>query len=340
MLVSKSVLQRTIKALQRFDPTGSPFIGLQWGNETPLFHRSGATGIIESLGYDRGLPALVVSLPHLANTLASTAAEQVDLATDRTGILSVTGTTEMGVDDLRVYTVRQNIPWAKTHDIGETATEIDHEAFKGINTSHFELASPPVLRRSKLMLATNHGIIMRNGVPVETYPYPREAFLRAISTLPIEKLYTTRGGYWGAVAGGLRVLVAGHRVGDSVFDTYAVGATTITEIAAERILWSLKSGSDMAAEGSHITIDSVQGVQVRDEYGHLNKFTFGAPSEWPVFMIRPRTARVIHDALSQAKDETVLLQQVDTSTMRMTRGLWEVSFKFFTPESTKAPAAR
>ncbi len=332
MLVSKSALQRTVKILQRFDSTASPFVGLQWGAETPLFHRSGATGLVESLGYDRSQPALIVSLPHLASTLATTAADQVDLFTDRNGTLGITGTSEMGTDDLRVYTVRQTVSWSKSHGLGEVATELDPGSFRGINTAPFELASPPVLRRSKLMLATNHGIVMRNEVPVESYPYPREGFLRAISALVVEGMYTTRGGYWGAVAAGLRIVVAGHRVGDSVFDTYSVGATPIAEIAADRLLFSLRSASDLAGQGNPIVLDGATGVQVKDGYGQTNRFTFGAAMNWPTFLLRPQTARLICDALGQAKEETVHLEQMDPATMRMRRGPWEVSFKFFTPD--------
>ena len=327
MLVSKSVIQRTLRAFQRFDPTGSPFIGLQWGADAPMFHRSGNAGLIESLNYDRTKPAAVISLPHLLSTLADTTADQVELSLDRNGTLCVVGTINAMVDDLKVYTVPQKTAWSKSHDIGEQATELSPESFKGINTSPFSLEAPPVLRRNKLMLATAFGVIMRNDLPVEAYPYPREAFLRSISTLNVEQLFTTRGGYWGAVADGIRVLVVGHRFGDKVFDTYAVAASPIAELQAERLVWALRSAADRAAVESAIGVDPVNGLQARDEYGNMNRFTLNCPTVWPSFTIKPRTARTLHDALSQTKEETVLLQQVDATTLRMVRGPWEVSFK-------------
>lgn len=327
MLVSKSVLQRYLRAFQRFDPTGSPYIGLQWGADAPLFHRSGEHGLIESLGFDRTKPAAVVGLTHLISTLADTTVDEVDLSLDRDGILRVVGTVGEQQDDLRVYTVRPSTPWSKSHDIAEVSTELSPGSFKAINTAPFSLESQPVIRRNKLMLATAFGIVMRNDVAVEAYPYPREAFLRTISTLNVEQLHTTRGGYWGAVADGIRVFVAGHRGGDKFHDMYSVDASPIAELPAERLVWSLKSAADRAANDSAIEVDPVNGIQVRDEYGNLNRFTVNCPTVWPSFRIKPRTARTLYDALAQTKEETVLLQQMNATTLRMVRGPWEVSFR-------------
>jgi hypothetical protein len=338
VIVSKSVLQRSLRAFHRFDPTGSPFIGLQWGDGVPLFHRSGTYGLIESLGYDRSKLAAIISLPHLLSTLTDTAVDQVDLSLDRNGVLCVVGMGSGYTDDLRVYTVRQNITWSMSHDIAEQAAELDPSCFKSINTSPFTLESPPVLRRNKLMLATAYGIVMRSDVQVDAYPYPREAFLRTISTLNVEKLYTTRGGYWGAVADGVRVLVVGHRAGDRFFDTYSVDATPIAELPAERLVGALKSAADRADTESAIEVDPVNGLSVRDEYGNTNRFTIECATVWPSFKIKPRTARTLHDALSQDKSATVYLQQMDPTTLRMVRGNWEVSFKGY--DSTKATAGR
>lgn len=341
MLVSHSFLQRTVKAIQRFDPGGSPYVGIQWGAETPLFHRSSDSGIIESLGYDRTKPALVVSLPHLASTLTHTTSEQLEMSVDRGGILAlvgdheIVGSSDSEKDDLRVYTIRQNVTWARAHDIGEEATEIPRDGFKGINTSLFELDGPPVLRRNNLMLPTKHGIIMHTAVPVEAYPYPRDVFMRSVAALPVERIYTTRGGYWGAVAGELRFFVAGHRSGDSVFDRYSIGATRIAEFAADRLLWACKSASDLAADGTLVTLDPAHGMQVRDTYGHSARYTFRSDGEWAAFNIRPRTARVLHDALTQTKEEAIELQQMDATTLRMKRGPWQVSFRYYGVESPK-----
>jgi hypothetical protein len=326
MLVSKSVLQKSLRAFHRFDPTGSPFIGLQWG-ETPLFHRSGAYGLIETLGYDRTKSAVIISLPHLLSTLSDTLVDQVELSLDRNGVLSVAGMGEGYTYDWKVYTIRQSITWAKSHDIAEQATDLDPTSFKGINTSPFALEAPPVLRRNKLMLATAYGVVMRNDVGIEAYPYPREAFLRTISTLNVEKLYTTRGGYWGAVADGVRTFVVGHRSGDKFFDEFSVDAKPVASLPAEILVWALRTAADRADADSLIEIDPVNGIGIRDEYGNSNRFTIESGSVWPSFRIKPRTARTLHDALSQDKAEKISLQQMGEDTLRMVRGSWEVSFK-------------
>lgn len=336
MQVSKAILLRDLRALQRFDTTGSPYIGIQWqaDAEKPYVHRSSSVGYIESVGYDHRVSPLVVSLSHLIQVIGYTVAESVELSVDEDGVLLLTGATEAGVSQLRVYTIRHGVTWKQVHDIGPRTVDLCPEGFEGINTSSFTLSSPPVLRRNRLMLPTGAGVIFRNQVPIEAYPYPRDSFLRSLSTLPIEQLYLTRNGYWGAVAGGLRITVAGHRAGDAAFDIYSVGAPTVAELAAPWLLQTLRNASDVAVEGSWITLDPTRGVRARDQFGNTSSWSLPPSEGWNAFAIKPPTARVLHDALNQSQDEVLSLQQPNATTMRLTRGLWEVTFRIYNPESS------
>jgi len=336
LLIAKAMLLRTVKALGKFDPTGSPYIGIQWGELSPLFHRSSDTGFIQSIGFMAGEPLLIVSLSHITSILSNTTADEIDMREDRNGILTLTGTTERGVDELRVHTIRQSITWAKQHWTGAESVEIPFGGFKGINTAPFDLASPPVLRRNRLMLPTNYGVVIRSNVPVEAHPYPRESFLRSVSALPVQRVVLTREGYWAASTDTLRVVVAGHRQGDAMFDTYSGAALPLADLPAERLLQCLKYASDIAAPSSRVTIDPARGVQAIDNFNHINSFTLGDTGSWGALSIKPRTAKVIFDALGQTTEENTNLQQMNVDTMRLVRGAWEVSFKVFPVDTTKS----
>lgn len=328
MLVVKSSLLRSLRVFQRFSPSGAPFVGIQWQDGHPLFHRSSELGFIESVGYDRSLPTTVISLAHLIATLSDTQVEEVDLSLDKSGILCVRGNKGMNTDELKVYTLSKGVTWFKEHNISELSVEFDVTSFRGINTSPFTLEAHPVLRNGKLMLATAYGIVMRNEIPISSaYPYPRDPFLRTISTMQITSIHITRGGYWGATSDNMRIYVAGHRSGDKFFDNYAGPADAITSVPAERLVWALRSCADRADAESVISMDPTAGLQVRDEYGNMNRFSLADSEHIPRMQIRPKTARVLYDAFSQDTADMVTIARMDTNTMRMTRGLWEVSFK-------------
>ena len=218
--------------------------------QEPFLHRSSASGYIQSLGYRGDVAPIVVSLNHLSQTLAhGTEASSVDLAVDNDGSLTVTGTSDdkVDIDDLRVHTIRPNVTWSRFHSTGEESVELDAQLFTGINVLGFDLVIPPVLRCERLMLATHAGVVFRNEVRTNAYPSPRTDFLRIPTLLPeVQRVFMTRNGYWGMVAGGMRVLVAGHHTGGDTFDLYNMGASALGEIPAVRLLSVLHMASEAA----------------------------------------------------------------------------------------------
>jgi hypothetical protein len=336
MLVSKSALSKVIKTIDDFDLSGSPFAGLQWGENGPKFHRSGPAGYVETIGYRPGPPNLVISITHLKEILTRFDDDQIDMSENKGGHLVLTSVGNTFETSLHVHTIHPNVTWAKTHEPGPRTSRLDPAAFAGINTSPFKLAAAPVLRQGKLMLVTDYGIIMRSQVQADAYPYPRESFLRTVSSLAMQELYLTANGYWSATAGGFHVMISGHRTGDAIFDMYNRGAETLTEIPAARLTSAIGHAAAIAtsANKSRVTFDPERGLVVVDGYGNEGKFALGTSTGWSRFAVPAATAKVLADVLRQGTDEMAQIQQVESQTLRITRGLWEVSFKKFPDNST------
>jgi hypothetical protein len=335
MLVSKSALTKVIKTIDNFDSTSSPFVGLQWDPTGPMFHRSGPAGYVESLGYRPGPPNLIVSVTHLKEILDCFGDDAIEMA-EQKGQLVLTSAGAQHETTLHVHTIRANVTWAKMHEPGNRTTRIEPTGFSGINTSPFKLASAPVLRQGKLMLATDYGVIMRSQIPVDAYPYPRESFLRTVSPLAIDQLYLTSNGYWSADAGGFRVVISGHRTGDAIFDLFNRGAEKIAELPATRLNSAVGHAASIAnlANKTRVTFDPEKGLVVVDGYGNEGKFALGASAGWEKFSVTSATAKLISDVLKQGTDEIATLQLVEPGTLRITRGLWEISFKILGAIST------
>ena len=330
MTFSRTALLKITGTLRLFDSSPLPYIGLQWGETTPLFHRATMIGQIESVGYRREPPALIVSLPHLRDSLNNLQDDEIDLAADK-GIL-VLSSSKGYVTELRVHTIRPDVTWTKTHLIGQPTEYLQADGFKGIKTDPFGLKIQPTLRDNKLMLTTDYGVIIRDEVPVKGYPYPCDVFLRTIASLNVEKLYMTDMGYWGALASGFTVSMMGHRAGDTLFDLYSGPAAPLAEFPAVRLTQSLTAAANLAGERTRVTMDPTAGIIVQDKYGEDNRYAIGEVKGWSRFSILPLTAQILADAFAQSKHETIVLGQISPDTLRLTRGQWQVSFKAIFPK--------
>ena len=68
-------------------------------------------------------------------------------------------------------------------------------------------------------------------------------------------------------------------------------------------------------------------VKVRNRHGQTNTWSLTSTGIWGGFAIYPSAARLIYTALSQGTGDVATLQRMNVNTLRLTRGLWEVSFK-------------
>ena len=328
MQTTKTTLQRLLRALAAFDPSGTPFIGVQLRGESPLFYRSSPNGFIQSLGYNQRGSTVVVSLSHFQDCLGALQDERVDLSTDGNGTLRLQSVEAAFSDDLRVHTVPDTGHWAKLHLPGDSqdARFLDPGTFAGINIKPFNLVCPPVLRRGKLMLVTDHGIVMRSGMVEAGGIYPRDVFLRALAP-ELERLYVTQRGYWVAIAQGMVTVMAGHQVGDPLFATYDTPAAQEAQLPSSRILFALSKAAELAGPNAMVTLDS-KGVTTHDQFQNRAAFGLGELPTFAPVKVTPKTAQTIVAALNQGKDEVVTLA-ASVGVRRFLRGEWEVNVKSF-----------
>lgn len=328
MITTRTTLSKSLRTLAAFDPKGTPFIGAQIRGEAILFHRSSPNGFMQTLGYNQRGNTTVVSLAHMQDCLQGIQDERIDITKDAKGILRLQSVESIYSDDLRVHTINDTGTWAKRHDCGaEIGSQVlDPGLFSGLSINPFTLATPPVLKGGRIMLATDHGIIMRSGMAAEVKWFPRETLIRSLGSTP-DRLFITDKGYWGAVTGGMEVMVAGHALGDNLFRLYNGPATVEIEIPASRLLFALSSAADLCSEASSIRLDPKTGITTQDQFRNPAAYSLGTPGNFIPLHMTPKTANTIVAALSQAKDEMVQLSVVSKDTRRLSRGDWEVNFR-------------
>jgi hypothetical protein len=338
MLAVKNDLLKPLKALSTFDPKGAPYIAVQLiDGHKPLFCRTNNDGIIQSKEY--GLyPTTYVSLGHLTNVLKACPEDSVELSTDDRGVMRMYGTSGVNENsETHVHTVSEKQAAMKLHDIGPRMVVLDSTTFAGLDIKPFQLVTNPVIADGKLMLSTSKGaVVMWKSDLLSSQPIkmsPREPFLRMVCGQEVDELVLTQKGYWGASIGDLAVYTRGHVLGRQLFDSYNVPGTEIAKFPAERLLVCLNAAVDLLDETDRIDIDPKLGVVAKGNFGD-NRNSLGETGDWAKFGVQAKTAKVVIDALSQAGDDYAMLEMTSggtgpSSTMRLTRGAFSVSFRSF-----------
>lgn len=322
MVVSKSVLSKMVRFFSAFDPAAaSPFVALQL-LQTPTMHRSSSNGFVESVGFLMTEPKVIVSLPDLRDRLSIMPEGDLTLRINTHGILNIRS--EIGPTELCVHTTRPDNAWGKQHSIGNVKSVLAPTMFSGVTIpTSFNLATPPVISKGRLMLATNHGgVAFRSGFDTLVFPYPREALVRTIGGVVADTIQLTEAGYWDVRLGENRVVVAGHRTGEALFNTYDKEVPKHQEYPAPRLIQAINAACSLAGEG-HLVFKE-ESIQVTDQYGSVNKFGIGPTSE---FTLASKTAKVLAEILSQDTAEVVGLGRMNTEVLQFSRGAWVFNAK-------------
>ena len=324
MVVSKSVLSKMVRFFSAFDPTAaSPFVALQLIN-TPTMHRSSSNGFVESVGFLMAEPKVIVSLPDLRERLGIMPDSDLTLRVNSYGVLNIRS--EIGPTELCVHTTRPDNAWGKQHAIGAAKSTLSGAMFSGVSIpTSFNLATPPVIRKGRLMLATNHGgVAFRSGFDTPVFPYPREALLRAIGGQVADELLLTEAGYWDVRLGENRVVVAGHRTGDALFDTYDKEVPKTSEYPAPRLIQAIHAACSLAGEGHLVFNSQEESILVTDQYNSVNKFGIGPTAG---FTLAAKTAKVVAELLSQDTAEVIGLGRFNADVLQFSRGAWTFNVK-------------
>lgn len=339
MRCTRTQLRRMLDALRSLDgggrgsEGGSPYFGLQWTDDGGLAaFRSSSTGIVRTLSYRESSPFVVASFAHLGTSLDAVRSDEFVLeSTPQRGSSSGLRLRAEGIHaaEMYIHTVRPEAPWRKKHVIGNVFREYDPGLFRGIDLRNFPLRMPPTVKNGKMLLATDSGMVVRHGIASSiVFPYPRETFLRAIYGRELTSLFLTSEGYWGAVTDGYEVLVAGHRLGDSLFDRYDLPLPRIAEIPAPGLMSAMSSVVRWADRGARVDFNPKKGViSTRDEYHNPGEFTFGPAAEWEGFSIDYPRLKLLADAFVQSTEESVGIVHNSGDCVRLVRGPWEVNLR-------------
>jgi len=328
MNITRSQLKRTLDFLRMLDGA-SPYFGLQWTDKGVAVFRSSNLGQVYSGNWDESKHPVVVSVSHLATSLDALRADEFEILRGPNDSLYLKALGEFSAE-VRIHTVRESTVWRKRHVGGAVLKDYDLKLFAGIDPRPFSLQMEPVVKAGKMLLTTGSGIIMRHGLGASVFPYPRAAFLKAITGREIERLFLTAEGYWGAVMDGHQLIVAGHRVGDPLFNKYDRPIAPLSEIAAPSFMAALSSAVRWADKSARVTFDTRRGIIATEDAQHNSgEFSFGSPDNWTPFALDYGMAKLLGDVFVQTTDERIHLIENQGNTLRLLRGPWEVVLHVF-----------
>src|SRR5271157_3229307 len=152
MLIEKSELLKTLRALETFDTSASPYVAVQLVEDNfPRFYRSSINGQIQSADFDLLKTGnTYVSLSHFQDCLRVLQEKKIELTLDTNGILKISSMDNSFDSEIRVHTVPATQAGLKAHELGQVATNLDPNTFLGCDSSPFAVASPPMLVDGRL----------------------------------------------------------------------------------------------------------------------------------------------------------------------------------------------
>jgi len=330
-LAFKKALDQT----EQLDAQGlSPFVGLHLGGEDVIhLRRTSSMGFVVT----EGAPELAdpgwvfVSYSHLQESLKYLDGDKIEALSMPTGATVLRSVDAQYETVLRVHTVSRRQSGFKTHNPLGPWLPLDTAWMKGFNTRPFILTLPPVVVGTQLVLQTIGGAVTwEMTYDPEVPSFPREAFLKAISTVTPESMELTEGGFYHALTAGVHSYTVAHTsqnalLGDLLGDYDGAGLP----LPAGRFIQAVEAGISLAAAGTPLTIGAHRGVTVKNTFGAIDRYSLGPLPAFQDFRISTKTAKVITDALKQAEGEEIHLWRIlgHADVLRLTRGKCTVSFR-------------
>lgn len=333
-IVDKKAILESLSAADDFDAAASPFIAMRLENGS--LYRSSSIGFISTQGMMVDDDCVFVSLAHFYDCMKAMPEDKVELALEpgsKVPSLLVKSIESNYNSELRVRTVPKEESCLKSHDLGIVCEVIDPKLFKGFNAKAFKIAAPPFMIAGKILISTQHGIAMWQGPAAlqSIKLHPRDSFLKFLNP-GVRDIFLTDKGFWGASTGSLVMFQSSHNLSANLHQTYNVPGEKVAEFPAYRLTQVLAAAADLCDSSKNVRFDPAKGIVSHNQYGNPQEFGLGPQKGWTGFSVFWQSAKLIHDALSQADDETAVLYRVDVHsypTMRLTRGPWEVNFKVF-----------
>lgn len=330
MKILRKELNRSLGALKLLGVAASSYLALEWSPAGIAFAATCPLGYVRSSTFEGSPNPTIASHVSLHKCLTDfIVGDEVTLDLDRSRHLWMRSCDNPS-DEVRVTTVLEPVSWKIRHTVGKIEREFDPALFLDIEVKKFEFHDQPVLKGSRLMIPTVSGIIFRDGLVIATaFPYPRDVFLRAICGRKLDRLSLTSLGYWSATFEGMDLVIAGHRTGDSLFETCNVAAgDKIVSLPARLVEEGLEKAGLWAGDQNSVLFDSASGhITTLDAKNYRGRFSLGVQGGWPSFAISRASARTVAAAIRQAQGELVDIVAGGPDRVRFRRGLWEVNVK-------------
>lgn len=334
MLIEKSDLLKTIRAIAAFDNTSaSPYVAIHFPPEgKPEFYRSSSFGFIQTKGFDTNNLAYV-SLAHLQDCL-KISPELLEISLKPDGTVRLHSTESIYDNVYHVHSVRESSSGLKAHVIGEPRRKtLPPDTFLNLDVRPFtpsNLKGQPILKDGRLTFTTDFGnLIWAAPECLKTVQLmPSYSFLRFACGQRLEDLVQSEKGYWGAVRDDLVTYLIGHMTQKTEpYDVYNVPGTEVARFPASRLVDALSRAVVMS--NNKVELDPKTGVSCRDNFGNEQKMAVGTSNgTWPKFSLLNPTAKLIVDILSQSSEEEAVLYMVPgkSNTLRLVRGNFETNF--------------
>lgn len=331
-LYSKNDLLRTLRALEKFDSSASPYVAVDITADPPAFYRNSNTGFIQSTNLSNQ-KLTHVSLSHFKDCLNVLKDENIELLLGNNGTLYIRSTDHTYDSELFVHTIKAEQAGVKYHKVGIPLQSFKtEELFPNFDTKSFVCAAAPILEKGRVLIPTTTGIILWTGPDSlqKIKLQPRESFLKCLSS-GIEEICVTSEGYWGATSSQLMSFYSTHSSSNALFTVYSTKGNNLVNFPTPRLLYALSAASGLCADTGKIDICPTQGIVTRDSTGNTAKFAIGVQAGWQKFSLAAKSAKLIVSALSQSQEDTVELSSVPlaNTTMRFSSGAWEVNTRTF-----------
>ena len=288
-----------------------PFVGIHLGEPGKIhIRRTAPTGYIET----EGAPSpedpdwIFAHLPHLLDVLKYIESEAVDILRLTSGSLLLRSVNSAFESEMRVHTVSRSHSGFKVHDPGMSYRVTEVGWLQGLNIKPFVLAMPPIIHGSNILLVTHNGTVLWDtGTDPGLPSSPRDTFLRALGDVDQGVFTLTQNGYFAACFNDMTFAIAGHQTTFPGAVPSVTGATRMAEVAAERLIYALKSSAALAPQGVPITLTPRGGIITRNQYGQPVRFGLGETGPFMPVDIFERSAKTIAAALDQTQGDMVTI---------------------------------
>ncbi len=329
VLVKTTEIQKTLKLLLSFDPTGSPYAGVQFIEGRPAFFRSSKNGFAHT---DNFLSDdIFIHLQHLSDCLKYLP-NDVELSVAPNGVMRLFATNGNFTTTMHVHTVLKGQAGLTPHTVTGRQIEPKSDLFSGFDVSHIRtITGHPTITNRQIVIPVNMGAVIYSGLdsltPEHTWS-PQFSFLKVVSGSTLTDLYVSENGYWRAVVDGVVVCIKGHDPDPRLFRRMTLPGNEICQFTAEALLRGLSGAAGMIGDTEFVAMDPRFGVTSQDQFGNPAQWSLDQGLSWPKFHITGAQAKLIVNTLKQAQDEHIALADVPSDTsplMRFSRGKFAVN---------------